>query len=107
MLADALDAAVRHRQPRPRRGQHGRVTAPNQLGAPGYEGHLSDRVAPLPALLAEAGYNTFMAGKWHLGEEPEHWPAARGFQRDLSLIPGGGSHLDDMWGARGERQPDT
>jgi arylsulfatase len=24
--------------------------------------------------------------------------------RDLSLIPGGGSHMDDMWGAMGERQ---
>ena len=45
-----------------------------------------------------------MAGKWHMGEEPEHWPAARGFTRDLTLIPGGGSHLDDMWGAKGERQ---
>jgi arylsulfatase len=42
-----------------------------------------------------------------MGEEPEHWPAARGFQRDLTLIPGGGSHLDDMWGAKGERQPYT
>ncbi len=39
-----------------------------------------------------------------MGEEPEHWPAARGFDRDLTLIPGGGSHLDDMWGPAGERQ---
>jgi arylsulfatase len=39
-----------------------------------------------------------------MGEEPEHFPAARGFMRDLTLIPGGGSHMDDMWGARGERQ---
>jgi arylsulfatase len=45
-----------------------------------------------------------MAGKWHMGEEPEHYPAARGFMRDLTLIPGGGSHMDDMWGAKGERQ---
>ena len=39
-----------------------------------------------------------------MGEEPEHWPAARGFTRDLTLIPGGGSHFDDMWGAKGEKQ---
>ena len=85
-------------------GSMAEFTSPNQAGAPGYEGYLSERVVPVSALLAEAGYNTFMAGKWHLGEEPEHWPAARGFQRDLALIPGGGSHLDDMWGAEGERQ---
>jgi arylsulfatase len=42
-----------------------------------------------------------------LGEEPEHYPAARGFERDLTLIPGGGSHFDDMWGATGEKQPYT
>lgn len=88
-------------------GNMAEFTAPNQQGQPGYEGHLNDRVALLPELLQEAGYNTFMAGKWHMGEEPEHWPAARGFGRDLSLLPGGGSHLDDMWGGRGERQPYT
>jgi len=81
--------------------------APNQAGQPGYEGYLNDRVAPVSALLAESGYDTFMAGKWHMGEAPERWPAARGFQRDLALLPGGGSHLDDMWGAKGERQPYT
>jgi arylsulfatase len=88
-------------------GNMAEFMAANQVGLPGYEGHLNDRVAPLPELLRDAGYNTFMAGKWHMGEEPELWPAARGFDRDLSLIPGGGSHLDDMWGAVGERQPYT
>ena len=88
-------------------GNMAEFMAPNQDGKPGYEGYLNDRVAVLPELLADAGYDTFMAGKWHMGEEPEHWPAARGFQRDLTLIPGGGSHLDDMWGATGERQPYT
>ncbi|QYZ69213.1 arylsulfatase [Neotabrizicola shimadae] len=85
-------------------GNMAEFMAPNQAGKPGYEGHLSDRIAPVSALLKEAGYNTFMAGKWHMGEEPDQFPAARGFTRDLALIPGGGSHLDDMWGAEGERQ---
>ena len=85
-------------------GNMAEFTASNQKGRPGYEGHLSDRVVPISSLLKDAGYNTYMAGKWHMGEEPKHWPAARGFTRDLALIPGGGSHLDDMWGAKGERQ---
>jgi arylsulfatase len=85
-------------------GNMAEFMAPNQKGKPGYEGYLNEGVAPIPALLKDAGYNTYMAGKWHMGEEPEHFPAARGFMRDLTLIPGGGSHMDDMWGARGERQ---
>ncbi|MBP6298904.1 MAG: arylsulfatase [Arenimonas sp.] len=85
-------------------GNMAEFTAPNQKGKPGYEGYLNENVAPLPALLKDAGYNTYMAGKWHMGEEPEHYPAARGFMRDFTLIPGGGSHMDDMWGAKGERQ---
>ena len=85
-------------------GNMAEFMAPNQKGKAGYEGHLSDRIAPIPMLLKNAGYNTYMAGKWHMGEEPQHFPAARGFMRDLTLIPGGGSHLDDMWGAKGERQ---
>lgn len=85
-------------------GNMAEFTAPNQKGKPGYEGYLNENVAPLPALLKDAGYNTYMAGKWHMGEEPEHYPSARGFMRDFTLIPGGGSHMDDMWGAKGERQ---
>ena len=85
-------------------GNMAEFTAPNQKGKPGYEGHLNTRVAPVAALLKNAGYHTYMAGKWHLGEEPQHFPAARGFERDLTLIPGGGSHFDDMWGAKGEKQ---
>jgi arylsulfatase len=68
--------------------------APNQWGVDGYEGHLNDRVAMLPQLLKEAGYHTYMVGKWHLGKDPEQIPAARGFERDFSLLDGAGSYWD-------------
>ena len=68
--------------------------APNQMGVPGYEGDLNDRVATLPELLKNAGYHTYMVGKWHLGKAPDKIPAARGFERDFSLLDGAGSYWD-------------
>jgi arylsulfatase len=60
----------------------------------GYEGHLSDRIMPLPLLLRDAGYHTYMAGKWHLGTEQEHSPRAAGFERSFGLVEGAASHFD-------------
>ncbi len=69
-------------------------TAPNQRGVPGYEGHLNKQVTTLPQLLKDAGYHTYMVGKWHLGKAPDLIPAARGFERDFTLLDGGGSYWD-------------
>ncbi len=69
-------------------------TAPNQRGAPGYEGYLNHSVATLPELLKESGYHTYMTGKWHMGKAPDLIPAARGFERDFALLDGGGSYWD-------------
>jgi arylsulfatase len=71
-------------------------TAPNQRGAVGYEGYLNDRVVTMPQLLKAAGYHTYMVGKWHLGKAPDQIPAARGFERDFSLLDGAGSYWDMM-----------
>lgn len=70
--------------------------AENQIGNPGYEGHLNFSVAALPEVLKLAGYRTAMAGKWHLGLTPETGPAARGFDRSFSLLQGGAGHFDTM-----------
>jgi len=71
-------------------------TAPNQMGVAGYEGFLNKRAATLPQLLKGSGYHTYMVGKWHLGKAPDQIPAARGFERDFSLLDGGGSYWDMM-----------
>lgn len=79
-------------------GNMSEFAGPTQKGRPGYEGHLNDRVVTLATLLRNGGYRTCMAGKWHLGEKPEEWPAAKGFERDFTMLQGAGSHWADMMG---------
>ena len=68
---------------------------PNQKEVPGYESELNQDIVPLPQLLRDGGYNTYMAGKWHLGSEQHQLPIARGFTRSFSLMQGGASHYED------------
>ncbi len=62
----------------------------------GYEGYLTERVVTIPQLLQSSGYHTYIAGKWHLGEDPEHNPAEKGFERSFVLIEGAGNHSDNI-----------
>jgi arylsulfatase len=78
-------------------GNMSAYNTPNQVGQPGYEGVLNQRVASVAELLQDNGYHTYMAGKWHLGLKPDQIPHARGFERDFSLLVGGGSHFDSQW----------
>ena len=71
---------------------------------PGYEGHLNERVVTLAEVLRDGGYHTYMSGKWHLGEEPEHIPAARGFDKSFSMLYGGASYWRDKSGVMAETQ---
>jgi arylsulfatase A-like enzyme len=67
-------------------------------GRKGYEGHLTDRTHILPKMLHDAGYNTYMSGKWHLGfEEKKQWPVDRGFDRSFALLNGASSNFSDNW----------
>lgn len=60
----------------------------------GYEGHLSNRVVPMPLLLKNAGYHTYIAGKWHLGSDAEHNPVNLGFDHSFVLLEGVGNHFN-------------
>ena len=68
----------------------------DQLGKPGYETYLNFRVASLAEVLQDAGYHTYMTGKWHLGVEDHLGPAARGFEESFALLNGGGGHFSNM-----------
>jgi arylsulfatase A-like enzyme len=77
----------------------GKPTREDQKGQPGYQGELNFRVASLADLMSDAGYNTYMAGKWHLGDTVETGPHARGFRRVFASIDGA-AHLGS-WDWRG------
>ncbi|KAK2871923.1 hypothetical protein FQN49_002700 [Arthroderma sp. PD_2] len=78
-----------------------------QRGKPGYEGYLNDRVVALSELLQDAGYQTLMSGKWHLGLDPNQTPHARGFDRSYSLLPGAANHYgwEPQLQNQGEKPP--
>jgi arylsulfatase A-like enzyme len=78
-------------------GSMGEFLTDEQRGRPGYEGRLNARVATAAEILADAGYDTFFSGKWHLGTEPGTWPSDRGFARSFALLVGAG----DNWSDRG------
>ena len=68
------------------------------LQTPQYQGHLNNNCVTIAEVLKEAGYGTYMCGKWHLssdrqnqGKVEEAWPAQRGFDRFYG-IPSGASN---------------
>lgn len=65
---------------------------------PGYEGLLNDSVVTVASVLRDAGYHTFMTGKWDLGSKPGKLPTDRGFDRFFGLPAGGASHFSDAIG---------
>ena len=62
----------------------------------GYEGRLSDRIATIPQILRNAGYQTYIAGKWHLGFSPEAYPDQKGFDYSFVNLYGEGNHYNDQ-----------
>ena len=86
-------------------GNMAETVADNQMGQPGYEGHLSARVDTVAEILKSAGYHTYMAGKWHLGMHPDRSPRNRGFEQSFAMLYGAGSHFSDMAGGDAHRHP--
>ena len=61
-----------------------RETIPqSHVGKPGYLSVLDANVVTVATLLKDAGYHTYVAGKWHIGKEAHNLPPARGFERSI------------------------
>ena len=77
-------------------------------GTDGYRGDLNGRCVTIAEVLRQAGYATYMSGKWHVtkhvgqwsGEEDltskHNWPRQRGFDRFYGTITGAGSFYDPI-----------
>jgi len=88
-------------------GTMAEALTPLQQGRPGYEGYLNDRAATVAELLGDAGYQTLMVGKWHLGLTEDRSPAARGFQKSFAMLQGLHNHYgenqNEAWATIGEQ----
>nr|WP_299381137.1 arylsulfatase [Allomuricauda sp.] len=68
----------------------------------GYRGDLSSNAVTIAEVLKQAGYSTYMSGKWHVtkyrGKDPNpskhNWPLQRGFDKFFGTIHGAGSFYD-------------
>lgn len=59
-----------------------------------YQGVLGDNVVTVATLLEDAGYHTYLAGKWHLGAGPGKLPSERGFERTVALADSGADNWE-------------
>ncbi|MDH3654271.1 MAG: arylsulfatase [Myxococcales bacterium] len=59
-----------------------------------YRGTLGENVVTIATLLKDAGYHTYMSGKWHLGKTPEMLPSRRGFERTIAMADTGADNWE-------------
>jgi arylsulfatase A-like enzyme len=80
-------------------GVMGAPSRPDHQDQDGYLGYLNFNVASLADLMTDAGYNTYMTGKWHLGLDDFNGAHARGFKKSFVSLDGA-AHLGP-WDWRG------
>lgn len=66
-----------------------------QVGAENYEAHLTYRVVTIASLLRDAGYHTYISGKWDMGGRNDDalLPGKRGFEKSFVLVEGSADHF--------------
>ena len=74
----------------------------NDKGTDAYRGDLSKKAVTIAEVMKEAGYSTYMSGKWHVtpyvakdnNTSKHNWPLQRGFDKFFGTIHGAGSFYD-------------
>jgi len=73
----------------------------------GYPGNLAEDCATVAEVLKDAGYSTYLSGKWHLAVDMDRpnsaWPTRRGFDRFFGTLEGAGSFYQPRTLVRGEQ----
>ncbi len=59
-----------------------------------YQGTLNHRVVTVATLLRDAGYHTYLTGKWHLGKTADLLPSQRGFERTVTMLDTGADNWE-------------
>ena len=70
------------------------MVPPELSDYPAYQGVLSQNTVTIATLLQDAGYHTYLSGKWHLGSTPELIPFNRGFERTFMLADSGADNWE-------------
>ena len=95
-------------------GMHPHQTGIGVLTRPdlpdGYPGNLNSQCVTIAEQLRDAGWRTWMSGKWHLAADAstpnDTWPTRRGFDRFFGTIAGCGSYYNPQTLTRGEEPAD-
>ena len=62
-------------------------TALSMVITPGNKAGITDETPTIAHDMRKAGYHTVQLGKWHLGEKPENYPTANGFDAMYHMLP--------------------
>ncbi len=70
------------------------TVTPDQRALPGYSMVWDDDQQTIASLLAQAGYQTYVSGKWGIGAKGKNLPDRFGFDRSYVMDSTGGSNYD-------------
>lgn len=71
------------------------LMADQEITLPSYQGYIGENCVTIAQVLNQVGYDTYISGKWHVGDEEKNWPRQHGFDRCFSFIHGASSYFSN------------